>query len=559
MNQPRSTTLLLALLLMACVERREFQPLPDAGPPPTPSVPTLRLPTNGDYRNPAMPGARRPSFQWNASTWSGTETIRYEVELSTQRDFSSGVMGNSTTGTSYLPTMDLAVSTGRPVGARYFWRVRACVGDDCSAFSDVWYVNVGRVRRDLNGDGFADVAIVAAGNNPPSSSAGRLYVFLGSIDGVAGVPQARIDGADDLWFRRAVSADDFNGDGFADIAALVTRQDLTMPRVLVYFGGDSPSFDATFDRSVAAQGVSAAGDIDGDGFDDLTVSTSSGSGVIYGGKSDMTVVPFATGDGAKLRGAGDVNGDGHADLITVAPNEARIYFGGAGALDASMDGRLRSNVSNDLYGYSSATAGDVNGDGFADVLVGAPADSTVGSHAGRAYVYLGGPGNSFDESADAVLSAPTNYQLGFNVGSIGDINGDGFDDVGVAYSRYDTGDVDSFLRGGMFIYLGGAGSSFDATSDSFLDGVGGGAYFGEHFAGGDVDGDGFDDLLVGSPGFEASGSASSNVGRAYVFLGAAGRGLETLPDSFMDGQAVKDYFGDIIGDGEITPGVVIPR
>lgn len=559
MNQPRSTAPLLALLLVACVERREFQPLPDAAPLPTPTVPTLHLPANGAYRNPSLTGARRPSFQWNASTWSGSETIRYELEMSPQRDFLSGMMRIETTGTSHLPTRDLEVSIGKPVGSRYFWRVRACVNDACSAFSNVWSVNVGRVRRDLNGDGLVDVAIVAAGNNPPSSTAGRLYVFRGSVDGVAGVPHTRILGAGDVWFRSAVDAGDINGDGYADIAALVTRQDLTMPRVHVYFGGDSSALDPTPDRTFTARGVSAVGDIDGDGFDDLAVSTESGDGIVYGGRNDATVVPFRAGESASLRGAGDVNGDGFADLLAHETNDVHLYFGGTGALDAAADGRLRSGVSNDLFGYSYSAAGDLNSDGFADVVIGAPFDSNAGTHAGRAYVYFGAAGNAFDEGPNAVISAPTNYQLGFNVGAIGDINGDGYDDMGVAYSRYDTGDPDSFLRGGMFLYLGGAGSSFDATSDTALDGVGSGAYFAEHFAGGDVNGDGFDDLMVGSPGFETSGSASSNVGRAYVYLGAAGRGLETTPDSPIDGQAVKDYFGDIIGDGAITPGVVVPR
>lgn len=559
MNQPRSTTLLLALFLVACVERREFQPLPDAGPPPTPSVPTLRLPANGDYRNPATPGARRPSFQWNASTWSGTETIRYEVELSTQRDFSSGVMGNSTSGTSYLPTMDLAVSTGRPVGARYFWRVRACVGEACSAFSDVWYVNVGRVRRDLNGDGFADVAIVAAGKNPPSATAGRLYIFSGGASGVDAVADSKIVGNGDVWFRRAVSAGDFNGDGFEDIAALVSKQDLSMKRVLVYFGTAGSAFDATDDRSVAAQSVAAAGDVNGDGFDDLVVATATTNGLVYGGKSDATIVPFGKGDLGNLHAAGDVNDDGYDDLLAIVGNEVQIYLGGASGPDEEVDGRLRGSGGNDYYGYSAASAGDVNSDGFADVLVGSPLDGTAGTNAGRAYIYFGKQGNAFDESPDGVFSAGEMLQLGFNVGGVGDLNGDGFDDIGVAYSKVDANYVDSFLRGGMFIYLGGTGPSFDTTSDTTLDGEGVGAFYGEFFTGGDVNGDGFDDLMVGSAGYESSGNGSDNVGRAYVYLGDAGRRLEPLPDTTFNGEAVKDYFGDIIGDGVITPGPLAPR
>lgn len=559
MNQPKSSALLLTFLLTACVERRDFRPLPDAAPLPTPSVPTLRLPANGDYRSLATSGARRPTFQWNASTWSGPEEIRYELELSTNRSFTTDVDKLETTGTSQQPREDLMSAGSPPVGSRYYWRVRACVGESCSDYSSVWSVNVGRVHRDLNGDGFADVAIVAAGNNPPASTAGRFYVFLGSASGVDATADSKILGNGDVWFRRAVAAGDLNGDGIGDIAALVSKQDLSMKRVLVYFGTTGASFDATPDLEVTAQSVSAGGDINGDGYDDLLVSSNSGNGILYGGKNDATIAPFNKGDAGRLHAAGDVNGDGYGDLLAVAGNEVQVYLGGQFAPSESAAGKLRGAGGGDFFGYSVASAGDVNSDGFADIVVGAPADATVGTNAGRAFIYFGKAGAAFDENPDGVFSVGEKFQLGFNVGAIGDVNGDGFGDVGIAYSKVDANDVASFYRGGLLVYLGGTGPLFDTTSDTTLDGEGSGAYYGECFGGSDVNGDGFDDLMIGSPGYESTGNTGDNVGRAYVYLGEAGRRLETLPDTTLNGEAIKSYFGDIVGDGVVTPGLIAPR
>jgi FG-GAP repeat len=323
--------------------------------------------------------------------------------------------------------------------------------------------------------------------------------------------------------------------------------------VHIYFGNAGVAFDATPDHVIEAVDCSPVGDVNGDGFDDLAVVTSAGNGIVYGGQGATTTTPFSKV--GRVKAAGDVNGDGYGDLLVIAWEEVQVFYGGSGTLDGVADGILRGAVSGDMFGSAAVAGGDVNGDGFADVLVGAPWDATNGLRAGRAYLYLGGSGPAFEPTPDGVFSGTVNMQLGFNVASIGDINGDGFGDLAAAFSFLDTSNLDVLLRGGLRVYLGNAGTSIDTVSDTELAGVGGGAYFGEGIAAGDVNGDAFDDLMVGSPGFEATDYVGDNIGQAYVYLGAAGRQLDPIPDTTFNGAGARDYFGCLASGVVFTPGV----
>ena len=131
-----------------------------------------------------------------------------------------------------------------------------------------------------------------------------------------------------------------------------------------------------------------------------------------------------------------MNGDGYADVIVGASGSdaggadagrAYVFFGGPG-LDAVPDLTLTGAAAGDYFGGSVGAAGDVNGDGYADVIVGAGQNDAGGSNAGRAYVYFGGPG--MDAVADVTLTgAAAGDIFGFAVGTAGDVNGDGHDDV----------------------------------------------------------------------------------------------------------------------------------
>ncbi|MEO8664044.1 MAG: integrin alpha [Ignavibacteria bacterium] len=143
--------------------------------------------------------------------------------------------------------------------------------------------------------------------------------------------------------------------------------------------------------------------------------------------------------GYTVSSAGDVNGDGYDDIIIGAygynsnTGRAYIYFGGS-IMNTVADLVLTGEATGNDFGFSVSTAGDVNGDGFSDVIVGAYGYS---SNTGRAYIYFGGA--SMNNSADVVMTGETtNNQFGYSVSSAGDVNGDGYSDVITGAYRYSS-------------------------------------------------------------------------------------------------------------------------
>jgi hypothetical protein len=237
---------------------------------------------------------------------------------------------------------------------------------------------------DLNGDGFADV--VVAGSAGTSS-----YVYLG------GNPPNSVADAT-LGGSRVSDAGDVNGDGFAD--ALVGAGSCSY----LYLG--ATSFDSTADITYTATSTSVAiaGDLNGDGYADVAL----GPVVFLGAASPDTTADGTFGSAEAVAGARDTNGDGYADLLTGVASSSRAYaYLGAATLDTTAD--LTFTGSSDRLGSSVAGAGDVNGDGYADLVVGAPYNDAGGSDAGRAYIYFGGA--TLDSTADLTLTgaAATDY------------------------------------------------------------------------------------------------------------------------------------------------------
>lgn len=545
----RTAVILLSFIaaLPACilVERVEFTPYEEEEPivpppPPTPSIPQPRLPMNNSYQGSVHTGSLRPLFRWEASQWNGPETIRYEFQLSRDSSFSSETTDVQTTATNYQPVENLAVSLrDKPVGARYFWRVRACADSACSPYSRSWWVNLGRTPHDLNGDGFADMVVSTfrIGTNRP---AGNLYIYAGrrSSDFNVGHNRALI-GNDDVWFGTNAAIGDFNGDGLADIASRVTKRDSTNPRIHIYLGNKDTFISSTPDHIFAnITDCTSAGDLNGDAFDDLIIP----SGLVYGTSSTPEVIPIESH--GLSHPIGDVNGDGLSDFLFQVSNGANVYFGMTQKPMLFIPaGELVGGTTS--FAGSASSAGDINGDGFGDFLVSDLGDQTGGSGAGRAYVFLGGPGSSLDEEADGIFTGAAGDLLGLGVHALGDLNNDGFADIGI---RLLNPSPQETAKGGIRIRFGKAGRFIEDSFETQLLGIDNIHIFGRGLAAGDMNGDGFSDLMVGAPGFSGPGGNPRSIGQAYIFLGNLGRSLEPYPDGTITGPVAESSFGDMAMD-----------
>ncbi len=394
---------------------------------------------------------------------------------------------------------------------------------------------------DVNGDGYDDVIVGALYNDAGGTYAGRAYVYFGGpgADAVADLTLAGAAG-DDYFGHSVAGAGDVNGDGYGDVIVGAHGNDAggtNAGRAYVYFGGPGADASADLILTGAAAGdnfgysVAGAGDVNGDGYGDVIVgalyndageSDAGRAYVYYGGPgadavADLTLTGAAASDylGTSVAGAGDVNGDGYGDVIVGASSDdaggadagrAYVYYGGPGA-DAVADLTLTGAAVGDYFGYSVAGAGDVNGDGYGDVIAGALYNDAGGANAGRAYVYYGGPGA--DAVADLTLTGATGDYLGHSVAGAGDVNGDGYGDVIVGAPFNDAGGGDA---GRAYVHFGGPGA--DAVADLTLTGAAASDYFGRSVAGaGDVNGDGYGDVIVGANGNDAGGT---DAGRAYV-------------------------------------------
>ncbi len=386
-------------------------------------------------------------------------------------------------------------------------------------------ISVGGVG-DLNGDGCDDVFIGTVGYVVPNTQhRGRLCVHSGAT----GEALRCWFGQGGAYASAAAGAGDVDGDGVPDVivgadvySGPVTRSG----RVYVYSGATGETiwtWDGSYRNGRFGESVAGPGDLDGDGVPDLLVGepglnshlqTVPGQVHAFSGRTGellWTHVGDYVNDrfGVSVSGAGDFNGDGILDVVAGAPNGldwrayVKVLSGVTGELLTHVDSEALWVI--DVFGRSVAGLGDINGDGYDDMVVGAheAGGEYPGNGYGQAYVFRGP-----DATRLYTLEAERSF-FGYSVAGPGDVNGDGVPDVlvgGYAYSGYP-----GYMSGKAYVFSGATGEVLFARTGNASPGS-----FGTSVAGaGDVDGDGLMDIVVGAPTW-ANGSAS-HAGRAQVF------------------------------------------
>jgi hypothetical protein len=391
-----------------------------------------------------------------------------------------------------------------------FWRVVA----DGDLPGPVWWLRVpvrsasvsafGPLTTDVDGDGYGDLVAGAPFLAMPGA---RLYTHLGGPMG-ARTPGQAVESpeTDSLFGMVVVGVGDVNGDGYGDV------------------GVGAPGFMSNTGRAYVFHGGPL-------GLGELPASTlraSTAPGGFYG---------------AAMAG-GDLNGDGYSDVVVGAYRAVRegqvlVYLGSpqgvpeVPSLTLPAAGPLAGRTGEGRYGVAVAVPGDLDGDGFADLTVGADAED---GFTGRVYLYRGGTDGLALRPA-VTLQRLEGGQYGSAVAGVGDVDGDGRPDVAVGGPGFRDG------LGGAYVYAG-TEDGLDERRVTVIPGPAGvNADFGLALGGGDFDGDGYSDVVVAAP------RSLDYQGQVYVYQGGA-MGLRTSPWRTLPGPTTpRAYFGNAVSVG----------
>ncbi len=436
--------------------------------------------------------------------------------------------------------------------------------------SDAKWLPPGSINKagDVNNDGYDDLLVERDSTT---------FLYYGSATGVDTVPAWTARGSvPGVYFMGETNGiGDANNDGYDDVmmAGFSRRGSILDYGMYAFYGsatglGAAPNWISYRYLST----IEPAGDINGDGYDDVIIGLSIYHGSASGlpATANMTISNPAGISTSSVAGAGDVNGDGYGDVIIGAEyyrsglrweeGVVYIFYGTAAGLNATHGWMLKGNISYGRFGASVDGAGDINGDGYDDVIAGLPGQFGT-TDRGRAYVFFGSE-NGPPVNPTWTLSARPGVDgdtFGEKVAGVGDINADGYDDVVVGAMDYYHRDFTGGY-GEVFIYYGGPAGGNPGWD--YISGNPANDKLGfDVAAAGDINGDGAADFL-----------ARGQTTKTFLFTGTPAEASRTLTGTVvdrldipidratvrLDGNPAYSYFtgatGRFIFPGPLSPG-----
>lgn len=409
------------------------------------------------------------------------------------------------------------------------------------------YAGTSVAGGDFNHDGLGDIVVGAFGNDDAGSDAGAVYILLGPTTGTLSLSSASLEltgeNPGDQAGYAVASAGDYNGDGRDDILVGSWANDTIASNagaIYLVHGGDTGQRSLSLADGIfwggaagdyAGWSVAAGGDTDGDGYGDILMggygasNFAGGAWLVRGpyvgnldlAQADTVVTGAHAGDfaGYAVAGAGDTDGDGYDDVLIggygadAAAGRTWLLRGPLEATEAlsSASATFYGEVSADNSGAAVSSAGDTDGDGHADILIGAYNHDYGGNNTGAAYVILGPVSGTLNLSAaDAKLvGEDSDDNAGWSVATAGDMDGDGQDDLLIGAFREETGGT---AAGAAYLVYGPPAAIVTLRSaDARLLGPDPNDYAGYSVSVvGDNDGDGKSDIVVGGPYADTGGS-----------------------------------------------------
>lgn len=387
------------------------------------------------------------------------------------------------------------------------------------------------VTGDFNGDGLADLVVGMPGYSNGASNEGAVYVYYGTVDGYPSTPDYTYETNTVYGFvGSSPIAADINGDGYDDlVVGAYNYSEATNYKgaIMVFFGGPDglstrPDQIVEGESSYSFFGalVRRMGDLNGDGYEDVAVSASGQSSVgkiyiYFGSATGLNTTPAATLSGSEMYGyygnrmiTGDVDGDGLYDLIvsTVVsgsdPARITIYKGTANGIDTTPIETLGqvAGSSSDLFGDNMLLPGDIDGDGYPDLVVGSPYYNGGSGNSGMMTIFYGSASGFLASGRIQTVTAhSTDWSFfGGNLAS-GDFDNDGYADVVVGTSVYSNPISSGQPWPGIVWILRGTADGLETTPMAVLKGQTGSLdQLGTSLAVSDINHDGVPDLFAGS-------------------------------------------------------------